>query len=258
MHLPDAVADHLGGRHLAVVEEGQSGARVLRTDDDGRALYLKVGEGHAAALVSEEAVRLRWLAGRAPSPRIVASGEEHGAAWLVTEALPGVPLGAWVKRDRRRAVKAAEAMARVLRGLHALPVKECPFDSSVAAWLPIARDLVAKDLVDTDDFDDVHAGWSAGQVLAKVEALAHHAQGRVVVHGDFSLGNLIMDEAGRISGCIDLGRLGVGDPYSDIFIGWRDLGGFGEEPQRAFLAALRLDHLDDARRDLHQALDELF
>lgn len=258
MHLPDPVADLLGDRHLVSVEEGQSGARVLRTDDGSPALYLKIGEGHAAALVSQEAARLRWLAGPAPAPRMVASGEEHGVAWLVTEALPGIPLGEWIKRDRRRAVEAAESMTGVLRGLHALPAEDCPFDSSVAAWLPIARDLVARDLVDTDDFDDVHAGWSAGQVRAKVEALAYHAQGRAVVHGDFSLGNLIMDEAGRISGCIDLGQLDVGDPYRDIFIGWRDLADCGEEPQRAFLAALGLDCLEGARRDLHQALDELF
>lgn len=240
------------------VEEGQSGARVLRTDDDATGLYLKIGEGHAAPLVAGEIVRLRWLAGRVPAARIVASAEEDGAAWLLTEAVPGMPAGAWVKRDRRRAVAAAEAIAGFLRRLHALPVEECPFDSSVAAWLPVVRGLVAEGLVDTEDFDDEHADWSAERVLAKVEALAGHAQGRVVVHGDFSLGNLIVDDAGRVCGCIDVGRLGVGDPYRDVFIGWRDLGGFGEAAQRAFLAALGLDQLEGARRDLHRALDELF
>jgi aminoglycoside 3'-phosphotransferase I len=258
VRLPDAVADLLGGRHLAAVEGGQSGARVLRTDDGGPALYLKIGEGHAAALVADEIARLRWLAGRMPAPQIVAFAETCEAAWLLTEALPGVPFGAWVKQDRRRAVVAAEAMAGFLRRLHALPVDECPFDSSVAAWLPVVRGLVAEGLVDVDDFDDEHAGWSAEQVLAKVEALAGHAQGRVVVHGDFSLGNLIVDDAGLVCGCIDVGRLGVGDPYRDIFIGWRDLGGFGEEAQRAFMVALGMEGLEVDRRDLHRALDELF
>ena len=41
-------------------------------------------------------------------------------------------------------------------------------------------------------------------------------------------------------------------------IGWRDLGGFGKDAQRAFLTTLGIDELDAERRELHRALDELF
>lgn len=95
-------------------------------------------------------------------------------------------------------------------------------------------------------------------MLGRVEELADHARGAVVVHGDFSLGNLIVAADGTIAGCIDFGRLGVGDPYRDIFIGWRDLGGFGEPAQRAFLEELGIVGFDEPRRALHHALDELF
>ncbi|MEH3047965.1 MAG: phosphotransferase [Sphingomonas adhaesiva] len=176
----------------------------------------------------------------------------------MTSALHGLSAGDYIKADRRRAVAVAQALAAFLQRLHAVPVDDCPFDSSVAAWLPVVRRLVAKGQIDVEDFDDEHAGWSAARVLAKVEALAGHARGRVVVHGDFSLGNVILGDDGTIAGCIDVGRLGVGDPYRDIFIGWRDLGGFGAEAQRAFLTALGIDELDETRRELHRALDELF
>lgn len=256
--MPDAIAEHVGDRRLVKVADGQSGADVFRTDDGGRALYLKVGNDAATGLVVDEIERLRWLAGRIPAARILATEVGDKAAWLLTEALPGLTIGAWIKRDRRRAVRAAESLARFVRELHALPVDECPFDSSVETWLPVARQLVAEGRVDTDDFDDEHAGWSAEQVLGKVEALAHHAEGRVIVHGDLSLGNLVIWDDARVSGCLDVGRLGVGDPYRDIFIGWRDLSGFGEDGQRAFLAALGIEALVETRRDLHRALDELF
>ena len=258
MRLPDGVADHLGDRRLVVVTDGQSGARVLRTDDGAPALYLKIGEGAAAGLVADETARAAWLTGRAPVARVVAAGAADGVAWLLSEALPGLTLGDWIKRDRSRAAEGAAAMARFLRELHALPADDCPFDSSVAAWLPVARRLVAEGQVDTDDFDDDHADWSAEQVLAKVEALAQHAQGRVVVHGDLSLGNLVIGDDGRVAGFLDVGLLGVGDPYRDIVIGWRDLGAFDETAQRAFLAELGIDALDPERRELHRALDELF
>lgn len=149
-------------------------------------------------------------------------------------------------------------MAAFLRRLHGLPTDDCPFDPSVTAWLPVVRGLVADGLVDTDDFDDEHDGWSAEAMLAQVEELAGHARGSVVVHGDFSLGNVLVGDDGEIAGCVDVGRMGVGDPYRDIFIGWRDLGGFGPEAQAAFLAALGINKLEQQRRDLHRALDELF
>jgi aminoglycoside 3'-phosphotransferase I len=256
--LPSAIAYHVGNRRLVLVEDGQSGAAVYRICDDAADWFLKVGDGTAAGLIVDEAVRLRWLAGRLPAASIVAAVEADGAAWLLTTAVPGAPAGAYIKADRRRALAFAEAMAAFVSQLHALPVDDCPFDSSVAAWLPVVRQLVAEGRVDTEDFDAEHDGWSAERVLAKVEENACHAKGRVVVHGDFSLGNLIVDGDGTITGCIDVGRLGVGDPYRDLFIGWRDLGGFGQVAQAAFLAALGIDELDARRRELHRALDELF
>ncbi|WP_058756469.1 APH(3') family aminoglycoside O-phosphotransferase [Sphingomonas endophytica] len=258
MRLPDAIAARVGDRRPEAVADGQSGAAVYRMRGDGGDLFLKVGEGDAAVLVAAEAARLAWLADRAPASRIVATVETDGACWLLSTALPGLSAGAFIKADRRRAVAVAETLAGFLRRLHALPVAECPFDSSVAAWLPVVRDLVARGRVDTGDFDDDHAGWSAARVLATVEELAHHAEGQVVVHGDFSLGNVMLDEAGVVLGCVDVGRLGVGDPWRDIVIGWRDLGGFGEAAQRAFLAELGIASLGGPRLDLHRALDELF
>ena len=102
MRLPDAVADHVGGRHLVAVQDGQSGATVFRTDDAGPGLYLKIGNGAAAALVADEVARLRWLAGRAPAARVVAAGQDAASAWLLTQVLPGTPAGAWIKCDRGR------------------------------------------------------------------------------------------------------------------------------------------------------------
>lgn len=256
MDLPAEIAGFIGASDLIPVDGGQSGARVFRID--GKGLYLKHGQRPCAGLVADEIARLRWLERRVPCARIVASSESAEDAWLLTEALPGVTAGRYLSRDRNRAATVGEAVAEFMSRLHALPVVDCPFDSSLAAWLPVVRGLVADGRIDTEDFDDEHSGWSAERVLAKVEALAGHEQGRVVVHGDLSLGNIVLDERGRVIGCLDVGRLGVGDPYRDIFIAWRDLGGFGDDAPRAFLNALGSVDLDEDRRELHRALDELF
>lgn len=259
MNLPDAIAAHVGDRRPTLVTDGQSGAEIYRFADNGTPFFLKIGRGVARELVADEAARLRWLAGRIAAPAVVGSVNDAGAEWLLTTALPGVSAVDYIKIDRAaRAVPVARRMAAFLRQLHVLATADCPFDSSVAAWLPVVRRLVTNGLVDVEDFDDEHNGWSAERVLARVEELAGHAQGAVVLHGDFSLGNIIVAEDGTITGCIDVGRLGVGDPYRDIFIGWRDLGGFGEAAQAAFLAELGLEAFDERRRALHHVLDELF
>ena len=85
--------------------------------------------------------------------------------------------------------------------------------------------------------------------------LAPETPGRVVTYGDFSLGNLLFDAAGGVMGCIDVGRLGVADPYQDIAVLWQNLREFGAE---GLLEATLAYPLDPARLQFHRCLDELF
>ena len=59
----------------------------------------------------------------------------------------------------------------------------------------------------------------------------------VWIHGDVSAGNLLV-RAGRLSGVIDFGMLGVGDPACDLAIAWTLFSG---ESRGAFRAMLPLD-----------------
>jgi aminoglycoside phosphotransferase (APT) family kinase protein len=59
----------------------------------------------------------------------------------------------------------------------------------------------------------------------------------VWVHGDVSLGNLLVRE-GKLSAVIDFGILGVGDPACDLAIAWTLFQGDSRE---AFRATLKLD-----------------
>jgi aminoglycoside phosphotransferase (APT) family kinase protein len=59
----------------------------------------------------------------------------------------------------------------------------------------------------------------------------------VWVHGDFSAGNLLVQE-GRLSSVIDFGQLAIGDPACDLAIAWTLLEG---ESRRAFQTMLPLD-----------------
>lgn len=224
----------------------------------GGDLFLKGGEGAVATAIVDEAVRLRWLAGRVPAARLVHAAFDGERAWLLTGAVSGRTGDEWLADDPASLPRVIAGYATFLRSLHALPVDECPFEAGAAVRLAAARRQVAAGLVDEEDFDTDHAGWSPACVLAEAERLAPAATGRVVTHGDFSLGNLLLDARGAVTGCIDVGRLGVADPYQDVAILWQNLADHGAAAQRAFLDAMGIAEPDRARLDFHRCLDELF
>lgn len=237
---------------------GESGAAVHRLVGRPGDLYLKYGEGALADAVAMEDVRLRWLADRLPAAPFVAMHVERGRAWLLTGALKGRSGDDWLEHDPALLPRVIAAHAEAMLALHALPADACPFRAHLALRLDDARALVAGGAVDEDDFAAENLGRSAASLLAEVERLAPLVLGGVVTHGDCSLGNLILDADMRPLGWIDVGRLGLADPYQDIAILWENLDDFGPEAQAMLFEALGIAAPDMERLKLCRLLDELF
>jgi aminoglycoside 3'-phosphotransferase-1 len=169
--------------------------------------------------------RLRWLSGYLPVPGLVHFFRTPEEAWLLTKALPGMT--AYQLLETRPAARLAvvDVLAAFLRRLHAIPAGQCPFNSDYVYRLSRARERIDANLVEVDDFDEERAGWTAEQVWAEMQKLLPKAPDPVVTHGDFSLDNLLL-EGGEVTGCIDLGRVGVADRYQDLAILWNCQGEF--------------------------------
>nr|WP_283214530.1 APH(3') family aminoglycoside O-phosphotransferase [Sphingomonas sp. 3P27F8] len=253
------MADLIGQREWKRHVGGESGADVFCLGgSEGDDLYLKYGTDDVADAIVDEAVRLRWLSKRLPCPDTIALVTQGNEAWLLTTALSGKTGDAWLEQNPAMLPCVINAFARFLRQLHGLPVEDCPFDAGSAVRLAAARRAVAAGLVDIGDFGDDHAGLSATEMLEKTEALAVFDASLAVTHGDFSLGNLLLDEHGEVIGAIDLGRLGVADRYQDIAIFWQNLADYGSRAQAQFLAAIGVTDVDEQRLKFHRCLDELF
>ena len=65
----------------------------------------------------------------------------------------------------------------------------------------------------------------------------------VWIHGDLDAQNLLMTD-GRLTGAIDFGCMGVGDPACDVMVAWKLLTAGGRE---VFRAALSVDDATWAR-----------
>ncbi|NJC33525.1 aminoglycoside 3'-phosphotransferase-1 [Sphingomonas jejuensis] len=250
--LPEARLQGRWSRDLV----GESGASVYRLHNNGAAdLYLKQGRGRFAGDVTDELVRLAWLGGKMPVPDIVHFRADADKAMLLTTAMPGRT--AYQLLEEGAGPDLVDALAEPMRRLHAIPVDSCPFTADHGHRLSLARKRIDAGLVEEDDFDEERAGWSAEQVWDELTAMLPLPMERAVTHGDFSLDNLLI-EGGRVVGCIDLGRVGVADPYQDLAILWNCLGEFGPAYQDRLFSAYGIDAPDEDRLRFHLMLDELF
>lgn len=257
--LPPPLADTLAGYRWTRDAAGESGGAVFRLDRAGApSLFLKAGEGRVADDIADEAARLRWLAGRVPTAALVHFAATATGAWLVTRAVPGRSADEWIADDPGRLAMLVPALAAFLRRLHALPVADCPFDAGPARRMAAARANLLAGRIDMDDVDDEHRGWTPERLWDKLVALAPDTIDPVVTHGDFSLGNILFDAAGDVTGCIDLGRLGVADRYQDLAILWQNLSEFGDDLPARFLRAYGIAAADERRLAFHRCLDEFF
>jgi aminoglycoside phosphotransferase (APT) family kinase protein len=240
----DGVADRLGralGGTVTSIRRLSGGAsRVTSAVDlrarDGvdRALILQQRRGDGLTPGTGVAMETALLreAGRvgAPVPQVVAAGEADGldAGWLVVERLEGESIARRILRDdaygaarRHLTGEVADALARI----HTI----APSD---VADLPTA-DPLRRPLEFLDHTGEVRpvlelaARW--------LESNRPEPCGRTVVHGDYRMGNFLVDGSG-LRGVLDWELAHVGDPAEDIgwltappwrFGGDGEVGGFG-------------------------------
>jgi aminoglycoside phosphotransferase (APT) family kinase protein len=176
-----------------------------------------------------------------PEPLVV--GEPDGSypfRWAVHTWLPGEPAAAGRLRDP---VEAATDLARFILALRRIDTTGAPpagrgklletRDEQTRKWLATLDGIV--------DSDAVAAAWD--------EALAVPVWygPPLWVHGDLDSRNLLVRQ-GRLSGLVDFGGLGVGDPACDVGAAWKLFAG---ESRRRFRAELAVDDATWARARGH-------
>ncbi len=256
--LPAPIADRIIDYSATPVTDGESGSIVYRLTAVKRpTLFLKNGAGTVAADIAEEHRRLRWLTGQWPVPEIVDYAETPAGAWLLTTALPGRSAQQWLDEHPDRQADAVRAMAKHLAWMHQLPIERCPFDAGLTRRIEVARSNAAAGQVDLDDLDPEREGWSVQQLCARLDELMPSVIDPVVTHGDFSLDNIFLDDAGAVTGCLDVGRAGVADRWQDLAILWNCLRDIDPALAETLFDAYGAP-LDAAKIELYLLLDEFF
>src|SRR4051794_28959564 len=178
---------------------------------DGRPLVLRCDPHGAprAGTMRREAALLR-AAGTAgmPVPEVVDADDTS----IVMQRLSGETIARRILRDdafatarTKLAEQAAVALARLHTRVGTGDVADLPEDADPLRTL---GDLL-------DPLGEPHPAFEIA--LARLRASRPDAAGRTVVHGDFRLGNWIVDESGLV-GVLDWELAHVGDPAEDL--GW--------------------------------------
>ncbi len=205
---------------LELVTGGMSGATVFRARRQGRASrYLKIAcDDDATDALRAEIARTAWLGERGIAvTNILHVLDRGGRAAMLTAAMPGVPADISPLPTSRLIAALAKAMA----ALHALPPALCPFDETLAVRLARARRAVDSGDIDIADFEPHNRAIGPAGLLRRLRA-APPPENIVVVHGDATLSNIMVDDDGT-TGFIDCGNSGRADRYTDIAVLHADL-----------------------------------
>ena len=237
------------------ITEGMSGAFVFRIIEyDLPVRYLKIAQDEAIAPLRHEIVRTRWLAEQgvhvAPILRIE---DRPGQVVMLTQAVPGSPAEA----STLPAARLIDILAHGLAALHKLRAADCPFDESLGVRLSRAAEAVASGEVDSAAFAPRNAGTAPEVLLARLAANPPE-QDLVVVHGDATLTNLIVDAEGHL-GFVDCGSTGCGDRYIDLAVLADEIEEHhGAEAAAHFVRVYGLRSWDSAKALYFSDLYELF
>jgi aminoglycoside phosphotransferase (APT) family kinase protein len=181
---------------------------------------------HTLSLRHEfEVLQVAHAAGvRVPEP-VLYIGDLHGREAFVMERIPGETIGRRIVRmtvPERLPLQMAEELAKI----HALPAAELPF---------LEEATIDRLVIELDEVGEPHPAIELGLWWLRV----HRPPPRepVVVHGDFRIGNLAVDENGLV-GVLDWEFTHLDDPARDLSFGlvraWRfgaddlRLGGIGD------------------------------
>lgn len=254
--LPAAIRQVVAGAPLLPDTIGESPCRVHAFRRGRERFFLKICPAvHAATTYSvrREARVLDWLAGKLSVAEVVAVAEHEGEEFMVTRAVPGVPLSARL----RAGLPVTGLFREALRQLQAVPVSDCPFDSGAAMRLRELDYLLARDLIDPDHDLSQWPGLDTPQALLAHLQAHLPDEDPVFSHGDLCDSNVFVDAHDRLH-FIDLGRGGVADRWLDVAFAHRNLReDVGDEAARALLATIGVPDRPDRRRFFEQ-LDELF
>jgi aminoglycoside phosphotransferase len=215
------------------------------SDATGRGSYLKIQPPSWSPPLSRERDAMGWFYGKVTVPEIIVYHRENDVEYLLTTAIPGQSS----ENESCHANKQhlVEQLADALHTIHNIPTTACPIDKTPDGLIAHGRARIEAGIITQKMVEDEGMAGSPTEALDGLAEKAHELEGPVMTHGDYCLPN-IMIENDQVSGFIDLGYFGIGDPYRDYIAAQYSVRrNLGEEWIAPFFHAYGLKSLDEQK-----------
>jgi len=254
--LPANLAQAVSGYVWRQIHVGCSTAQVFHLGaENEKSLYLKITVRISGNSLVPEKLKLDWLQNQLFVPKVVLFAEDENTDYLLLSEISGV--NASDDFFSENVADVIEQLAKGLKKIHSLPIKNCPFNARLDYKIELAKERMLKGLVDENDFDDERAGRRAEDLFQELLATKPSEEDLVFTHGDYCLPNIIL-ENGKLSGVIDWGSAGVADKYQDLALLTRSVShNFGKKWEESVFEIYGIEP-DWKKIDFYKLLDEFF
>ncbi|MCL2023561.1 MAG: aminoglycoside 3'-phosphotransferase [Oscillospiraceae bacterium] len=165
--------------------------------------------------LEREADMTRYFHSKGLSAEVLAyvSNEQD---WLLTKKVSGNDCitAKYLEQPERL----CDILAERLYLLHGIDYTDCPVENHTKHYLELVEFNRKNELYDKSHFPDSFGYQSPEEAWAVVDSQKHLLQNDTLLHGDYCLPNIILDDW-RFSGFIDLDNSGIGDRHVDLFWG---------------------------------------
>jgi len=205
---PPELHDYISGAELFDSSCSRE-ANVFFIDKDG-GLYLKTAP---KGTLAREADMLRFFHLKRMSAAVLAYISDE-RDWLLTNKLPGCDgiSECYLEQPERL----CDVYAAQLNILHNTNYAGCPVPNHTERYIAAALTNHRTGNYDGSLFPDSWGYTSAEESLGVIERSGHLLQTDCLLHGDYCLPNIILDDW-AFSGFVDVGGGGVGDRHVDLF-----------------------------------------
>ncbi len=255
--LLDELRIKIGKSTWKQVTIGESGAYTyLLSDAQVQNRYLKIMPQKQKMSMGREVELLRWLEGKLPVPKVLLFTSDTEYEYLLMTEVKGIhSCDPSFTGDLPKLVR---LLAKGLRMIHSIDIKNCPFDQRLGIKLKEAEYRAVNELVDEDDFDDIRHGRKAVDLYQELLVAKPANEDLVFTHGDYCLPNVIINN-GDISGFVDWGRGGIADRYQDLALAARSLEyNFGAKWIPLLFKEYGIENIDYLKIEYYKLLDEFF
>lgn len=232
--LVEVLSNTLGGAEVHELTRLSGGAsrETWRFVADGRSLVVqRQRAGDVRDMMIEARVIAAARAADVPVPELVAAErQDDGSAFMIVEAIAGETIARKIQRDDEYVEARAllpEQLGEALAAIHTIePVEGLESVDQIAHYTEAMDELVDTGIGHPQPMLELVRRWLIENRPPDVAP--------VVLHGDFRLGNLIVDGSG-LTAVIDWELAHVGDPMEDL--GWLCVKAwrFGQKPPVAGL-----------------------